>query len=331
MKKIILAALLALLVLACLAACAKDDGKKDSGENATTEAATTAEPTTEAITYQVPEGAKDVIKPGQFEAGAINAEGLVGIAGTEGVHSEKFTVEKKGTKVEFTLPKAEVPESKYFAFTTYTKSGEQYSVDLDNSYAFSNEPVSKLGYTYTITENGDALVFTLITAADNQIVCVSALKDTPVFVYDANCLIDVTWNMGYIGSDQHSASKVNQISSGSRFYMYSDVITVPKAGTKIWVSTPPEDVCGDFNLVWAVSHWKDEGGKWVFDTAGYACAGCKPTEVTDVAVVDESGRTLVCYTTTADNETIRLAISVKTIDTTAKLKAAVYDTFAIAP
>lgn len=90
----------------------------------------------------------------------------------------------------------------------------------------------------------------------------SALPLSILPIFAEKSTLEVKWNAGYIGSCTNTNK--NKIVDGSTSWLYSDVITLPKAGDKISFKTsaPPT------NSVSVFSSWKQSGTGWVFDPAG---------------------------------------------------------------
>lgn len=135
-----------------------------------------------------------------------------------------------------------------------------------------------------------------------MLVCVmltSVLAVISAATSDSKSVLDVKWNAGYVGS--RTNNNKNKVVSGSSDWLYSDVITLEKAGTKISFTTkkPPS------NAVSVFSSWKLSGSEWVFDdtgvtimaTASYPWLG--QTKSADGSMTYE-------YISDKDNENIRI-------------------------
>lgn len=115
------------------------------------------------------------------------------------------------------------------------------------------------------------------------------------------------WNYGFVGSDKMSGGQDFTLVKGVREYYYSNVITIEKAGTTIYF----KDLYGKKenitpNTVFIFSSWKKEGNDWVLDREGTNIRA-------DQAVKRQEGSGYVVwsYTTTKDNENIRLCLRVE--------------------
>lgn len=122
--------------------------------------------------------------------------------------------------------------------------------------------------------------------------------------------LSLKWNLGYVASSTH-ASKPNQIVSGSGggYYSYTDVFTVDKAGTTLTFTDNNTNSNGDAKFAsasaYVVSSWKQEGSEWVIDLDGANYAGSNTT-LSDILVSYSNGTVTYSYTTTLDNENLRL-------------------------
>ena len=116
-------------------------------------------------------------------------------------------------------------------------------------------------------------------------------------------VVDVEWNLGYVGSSSNSSWK-EKINPTGGYYSYSEVINLGPAGSTITFTDDNTNSNGDSNFASAAAYvfssWKKENGVWVLDTAGYNASG------SDAPYMDENGARTYTYTSTKDNECIRL-------------------------
>jgi hypothetical protein len=123
-------------------------------------------------------------------------------------------------------------------------------------------------------------------------------------------VINVKWTMGLVRSD--AATRPGYLYKGSCGYSYSEVISIPTAGTEISYtikniakSALPTD------QVFVISAWKSDGSKFVFDENGTNLRGTKYAS-TIVADISPRGGDLYdlkySYISSKDNENIRLCI-----------------------
>lgn len=114
--------------------------------------------------------------------------------------------------------------------------------------------------------------------------------------------IAVTWNVGYVGSKTNSNVK-NGIQAGSANWIYSDVITIPTAGTKLSF-----DLTAGYptTSVWLFSEWKKTGDAWVFDETGAHISGVSNREF--IGQHPTAGGLSYEYITDHDNQSIRICL-----------------------
>lgn len=119
---------------------------------------------------------------------------------------------------------------------------------------------------------------------------------------------NVVWNYGYVGSSVNPYGNANKISDNSNGstgpYRYSDILTIPHAGTSISFSDP----AGKSMSVnaYIISSWKQVNGAWVLDTDGTNIAGVG-AKTNSIAVYNSTTKIVTyTYTTQKDNEHIRL-------------------------
>lgn len=123
-------------------------------------------------------------------------------------------------------------------------------------------------------------------------------------------ILELKWNLGYVASSSHG-TKPNQLVSGSGGgnYSYTDVFTVPKAGTTVTFtddnSNSGTDAKFSSTSAYVVSSWKKEGSEWVLDLDGANYAGSN-TNTSDILISYKNGAVTYSYTTTLDNENLRL-------------------------
>ena len=122
-------------------------------------------------------------------------------------------------------------------------------------------------------------------------------------------VLEVKWNAGYVGSSGNSSGYVNKINNAGGAYFYTDVITIPKAGTTITFSDANKNDGGDgkytSSAAYVFSSWKKEGNNWVIDLdrANYAGSG---TSLSQILISYQNGAVTYSYTTSVDNENLRL-------------------------
>ena len=115
----------------------------------------------------------------------------------------------------------------------------------------------------------------------------------------------LTWSLGYVGSSTHSSWK-NTLNPTGAYYSVSAIFTVPAAGSTVTFTDDNTNSNGDSNFASAAAYvfssWKEESpGVWVIDTDGYNVNG------TEAEYTDAGGARTYTYTTTKDNENIRIS------------------------
>lgn len=115
---------------------------------------------------------------------------------------------------------------------------------------------------------------------------------------------DISWYNGYVGSATNT-SNTNKISYGGVSYAFSSVITVPKAGTTIYfyddLGTDANNKKHASSNAYGVSTWTESGSSWKIDLTGDNIAAPQLPTSSEVA-----GYKLYSFTTTRDNQSIRL-------------------------
>ncbi len=258
----------------------------------------------------------------------------VRLASADYAHTGLITVPKAGTKITFSSSNY---NTAFNAFTRYKFEGGRYVYDVGFD---AGNTLVKNGSTYTYITQYDNEVLRLCVMAKKGYTNIAV--DAPVTVKweqtsekgtasigiedlktewpDPELLSlvtgapliatsevkDLKWYDGYVGSQYHD-SKAFAISNGNAVYDYSDVFTVPKAGTTVYFfdQTFEDHDASKYasTSVMTVSHWKQEGGNWVFDKSKEYLNGC---DVYNVLMTDNYR--LYAYTTKEDNENLRLCM-----------------------
>ena len=271
-----------------------------------------------------------------YASSASNTNGSakeVRLASAAYAFSGLIKVPKAGTKITYSSSSY---NTAFNAFTRYKLEGERYVYDVGFD---AGSTLVKNGSTYTYVTEYDNEVIRLCVKADKNYSNIAV--DPPVTVKweqtsekgtaagagelktkwpDPELLSLVTgapliatsevkgleWHDGYIGSQYHD-SKAFAISNGNAVYDYSDVFTVPKAGTTVYffdqTFTDHDNSQYASTSVMTVSHWKKVGNSWAFDNSKEYLNGC---DVYNVLMTDNYR--LYAYTTTEDNENLRLCM-----------------------
>ena len=121
-------------------------------------------------------------------------------------------------------------------------------------------------------------------------------------------VLEVTWKTGQMVSDYSNKTPgLSTDSTTNKLHQYSEVITVPKAGTLIQFLDASPDFTSRFTYV--ISSWKEVGdGIWQFDPTGTNISGSDVSESPIARPIGTPTRTAVSYeyVTSRDNESIRL-------------------------
>lgn len=247
--------------------------------------------------------------------------------------SNLIRIPKKGTRISYTI--SSTTSASYNSFTRYKLVGSHYEYDDGFNAA---DKLATSGNTFTYITSEDNEVIRLCCRPNVQYT--SVYIDAPITVKweqtsEAGSLasrgeqktvwpdpeprslvtgapllgtvVDVKWNNGYVGSQYHTTSPFAIASPSNQVYSYSDVFTVPKAGTTVLFF---DQTYTDFDgsayastSAMAVSHWKKRGSQWIFDKEKVYLTGC---DVYNIKLTDEYR--YYAYTTTEDNENIRLCL-----------------------
>ncbi len=274
-----------------------------------------------------------------YASSATNTNGSakeVRLASKDYATSGLFTVPKAGTKISYTTNTSN-PNNAYNAFTRYkledgryvydvgfdatsaiVKSGTSYSyvttydnevlrigvrpnlsyssIAVDEPFKITweqtNEPGTAANIVELKTEWPDAELISMVTGA--PLIATTELKG-------------LEWSNGYVGSQYHDSKKYTITSPTNADYDYSDVFTVPKAGTTVYFF---DQTFTDFDgseyastSVLTLSHWKKQGSGWVFDKTKEYFTGCDAYSI----IMTDKYR-VYSYTTTEDNENLRLCL-----------------------
>jgi len=271
-----------------------------------------------------------------YASSATNTNGSakeVRHASNQYAFSGLITVPKAGTKITYSSSSY---NTAFNAFTRYKLEGGRYVYDVGFD---AGNTIVKNGTTYTYVTSYDNEVIRLCVKSDKGYTDIAV--DAPVTVKweqtneagtasgnvelktewpDPELLSLVTgapliatsevkgieWHDGYVGSQYHD-SKAFIISDGNAVYDYSDVFTVPKAGTTVYFfdQTFEDHDASKYasTSVMTISHWKKDGANWVFDKSKEYLNGCDVYNV----LMTEKYR-LYAYTTTEDNENLRICM-----------------------
>lgn len=124
--------------------------------------------------------------------------------------------------------------------------------------------------------------------------------------------IAVNWHMGKIYSDDRKAgvekNMVFKLVADVENYSYTDIINIPEKGTTVmfydyWSEEDPHHASADTLIV---SHWIDNNGTWTLENPGDHYKGGLEGRALEITSVQKGEYRLYTYTSTYDNENIRL-------------------------
>lgn len=225
-------------------------------------------------------------------------------------YTDVFTVPKAGTKIVFDLESSVMPTNSVWVFSSWMKVGESWVMDLAGANVIgsaSYEFIGQKGGHYEFvtdrdnqnirlcTKKGTFKVYTEATTDKSTLQQLNDMEFTATFAENGT-VEGIKWFCGYASSDTNTNGSAKEAKYFSKDYAVSNLIRVPKAGTKIsYTLNMPAAANANYN---AFTVYKMEGGRYVYDY-GYAatnkltCSGSNPYTFT--------------YITAKDNEVIRLS------------------------
>lgn len=236
-----------------------------------------------AVTYE--EKTVDVNWNFGYVGSSTNGGGFVNVINPNGgnySYTDVIDMGPAGSTITFADDTPAYASAAAYVFSFWKQNGTEYELDLEAG----NVPGGKAG----------TRSYEFVTTDDNQAIRVTYRSEqkadmTPEFeeIYIDGVKVDVSWNFGYVKADG------TIVESGSA-YSYSDVIVVPKAGSKVTFTDNNKNgsaFCS--NSAYVFSTWTKDGENWVF-TDGVKGEG--GTFVNNPLVYS--------YTSTKDNELVRL-------------------------
>ena len=221
-----------------------------------------------------------------YVGSSSNTAGFVNVLNPNGgsySYSDVIDMGPAGSTISFADEASGYASAAAYVFSFWKKNGEEFELDLEAN----NIP----GYSITASRN-----YEFVTTEDNQAIRVTYRSEQTADLvpeYEAIFIdgvkVDTTWNFGYVKADG------SIVASGSA-YSYTDVIVVPKAGSKVTFTDTNKNgskFCSNSALVF--STWTKDGEVWVF------ASGVKGEEGTF-----SSPAVIYSYTSTKDNELVRL-------------------------
>ncbi len=115
--------------------------------------------------------------------------------------------------------------------------------------------------------------------------------------------LSLKWHSGYVASIYNKSNATQRIMNGPTMYSYSDVFTVPRAGTKITFTDNTSAYAS--NNAYVFSLWeKTDGGEWELDNSQMHFSGNGSTDSLIQKLSD--GSVVYTYVTHKDNENLRI-------------------------
>lgn len=226
-------------------------------------------------------------------------------------YTDVFIVEKAGTKVSFDTVAAST--NSVYVFSSWKQSGSSYVFDTDGTSLIGTNGYDSIGQS----KNGSLYHYEFITDRDNQAlrICIKYTDSLPAVYTEAtsdkttkaqlaeneftatlaaNGTVEgLKWFCGYASSATNTNGSKKETKPISAGYSYTNLFTVPKAGTKLTYTLS----CSPNNAYNAFTRYKLEGTRYVYDT-GF--------DATNELVKSGSGSYTFTYVTSVDNEVLRI-------------------------
>lgn len=236
-----------------------------------------------AVTYE--EKVVDVNWQLGYVGSSTNTSGFVNVLNPNGgsySYSDVIDMGPAGSTITFADDTSAYASAAAYVFSFWTKNGDSYELDLTANNVPGGAAASR-SYEFVTTEDNQAIRVTYRSEQKADM--------TPVFeeIFIDGVKVDTNWNFGYVKADG------SIVASGSA-YSYTDVIVVPKAGSKVtFTDTNKNGTAFCSNSAYVFSTWTKDGENWVCASGVKGEGG---TYVTNPLVYS--------YTSTKDNELVRL-------------------------
>ena len=220
-----------------------------------------------------------------YVGSSTNTSGFVNVLNPNGgsySYSDVIDMGPAGSTITFADDTSAYASAAAYVISFWTKNGDSYELDL----TAGNIPGGK----------GASRSYEFVTTEDNQAIRVTYRSEqkadmTPEFeeVFIDGVKVDTNWNFGYVKAD-------GSIVANGSAYSYTDVIIVPKAGSKVtFTDTNKNGTAFCSNSAYVFSTWTKDGDNWV---CANGVKGEGGTYTTNPVVYT--------YTSTKDNELVRL-------------------------
>lgn len=221
-----------------------------------------------------------------YVGSSSNTGGFVNVLNPNGgsySYSDVIDMGPAGSTITFADDTSGFASAAAYVFSFWKKNGTEYELDLEANNIPGGVGAASRSYEFVTTEDNQAIRVTYRSEQKADM--------TPEFeeIFVDGVKVDTNWNFGYVKADG------SIVESGSA-YSYTDVIVVPKAGSKVtFTDTNKNGSAFCSNSAYVFSTWTKDGENWVF-TSGVKGEG--GTFVTNPLVYS--------YTSTKDNELVRL-------------------------
>ena len=220
-----------------------------------------------------------------YVGSSTNSSGFVNVLNPNGgsySYSDVIDMGPAGSTISFADDTSAYASNAAYVFSFWTKNGDSYELDLTANNIPGGASASR-SYEFVTTEDNQAIRVTYRSEQKADM--------TPEFeeIFVDGVKVNTNWNFGYVKADG------SIVASGSA-YSYTDVIVVPKAGSKVTFTDTNKNgtaFCSNSALVF--STWTKDGENWVFANGVKGEGG---TYTTNPLVYS--------YTSTKDNELVRL-------------------------
>lgn len=220
-----------------------------------------------------------------YVGSSTNSSGFVNVLNPNGgsySYSDVIDMGPAGSTISFADDTSAYASNAAYVFSFWTKNGDSYELDLTANNIPGGASASR-SYEFVTTEDNQAIRVTYRSEQKADM--------TPEFeeIFVDGVKVNTNWNFGYVKADG------SIVASGSA-YSYTDVIVVPKAGSKVTFTDTNKNgtaFCSNSALVF--STWTKDGENWVFANGVKGEGGTYST--TPV---------VYSYTSTKDNELVRL-------------------------
>ena len=220
-----------------------------------------------------------------YVGSSTNSQGFINMINPNGgnySYTDVIDMGPAGSTITFADDTSAYASAAAYVFSFWTKNGDSYELDPNADHIPGGKAASR-SYEFVTTEDNQAIRVTYRSEQKADM--------TPEFeeIFVDGVKVDTNWNFGYVKADGSIVEK-----GGS--YSYTDVIVVPKAGSKVtFTDTNKNGTAFCSNSAYVFSTWTKDGENWVFANGVKGEGGTFTTEPL-----------VYSYTSTKDNELVRL-------------------------